>query len=235
MGLDASFYRDLCDPGLHAAAEAIALSRRHAQDDPLFTYKLARAMLDESGELESEKASRLVTILGEVSSALRISLIVPLLNHSDPRVRSKASLLVTKANADLKWICKLMQQSDTRVRANLIEALWGVDDALCRTALIEACKDPDNRVVGNALLGLYRIRDSGAVDKIIAMAKHPKDEFRATAVWVMEKSGDARFVPVLSELLKEPGKILRPSILRALARIKIARLKANGQKATASP
>lgn len=48
-------------------------------------------------------------------------------------------------------------ESDPRVRANAIESLWGVDSPEARTLLSFATNDANNRVVGNALLGLYHL------------------------------------------------------------------------------
>jgi hypothetical protein len=225
MGLIPDIYENLCDPGLHTAAEAIAAAKECARADPVFCQRLARTLLDGTHGLPFEKAFRLMEILEEVSKPLQLSLIVPLLNHPDARVQSKASVLVVKGNADIKWIRKRLRHADSRVRANLLEALWAADPNVSRPVFVEALQDGDNRVMGNALLGLYRLNEAGCVEKIIDMARHPKDEFRTTAVWVMEKTGDARFVPVLSQLLREGGKNLQPKVLRALTRVKIANAK----------
>jgi hypothetical protein len=59
------------------------------------------------------------------------------------------------------------------------------------------------------------------VDKIVEMTRHTDEKFRETAVWVMQKSGDSRFIPALTELLQE-GVIIRARVARALASLKMA-------------
>ena len=78
---------------------------------------------------------------------------------------------------------RLLTKRDPRVRANAIEALWGSDSALARGLFREASRDVNNRVAGNALLGLYLLGDTSAVPQILKMAAQPDPLFRATAAW----------------------------------------------------
>src|SRR5437899_3333086 len=82
-----------------------------------------------------------------------------------------------------------------------IEALWGVDTPEVRAFLHAAARDPDNRVVGNALMGLYRLEDASAVPALLKMTSHESRRFRATAAWVMGETKDARFTKALAGML----------------------------------
>jgi len=214
----------LCDPALLSASEAIAQAKQRAQADPLFGQRLAGILLKDKQPLEEGKALRLLDILAAIFNPLRVGLVGPLLHHPDPRVQSKATLLVAKGNKDVKWVRLCMLDRDARVRANALEALWEMDTKEARGVLLEALNDPNNRVVGNALLGLYRINEPGFVDKIVEMARHPDEKFRSTAIWVMQKSGDPRFIPALTQLLEDGGKS-KVKVMRALTSLKTASAK----------
>lgn len=214
----------LCDPAALSAPESIAIAKRRAQSDPLFGQRLARSLMDGAEPLEADKALRLLEILAAIFKPLRVGLIGPLLHHPDPRVQSKAALLVAKGNQDVKWVQYRMLDRDARVRANALEALWDLNTKEARSVLVEALNDASNRVVGNALLGLYRIDEPGSVDKIVQMASHPDEKFRDTAVWVMEHSGNPSFIPALTKLLEEGGAS-QAKVTRALKSLKMASAK----------
>jgi HEAT repeat protein len=211
----------LCDPAALSAPEAIAIAKQRAHGDPLFGQRLARSLMDGGQPLEAGKALRLLEILAAIFKPLRVGLIGPLLHHPDPRVQSKAALLVGKGNQDVKWVRYRMLDRDARVRANALEALWDLNTKEARSTLVEALADANNRVVGNALLGLYRIGEPGCVDKIVELAGHADEKFRGTAVWVMQQSGDPSFIPILTKLLQEGGP-LQAKVMRALTSLKMA-------------
>ena len=93
-----------------------------------------------------------------------------------------------------------MADADPRIRANAVEGLWGIDDAESRSLLRIVAKDENNRVVGNALLGLYRSGDCEAITALVKMADGVPPNFRATAAWAMGESGDPRFRDALRVL-----------------------------------
>jgi HEAT repeats len=143
-----------------------------------------------------------------------------LLTHTDSRVRSKAALLVGRSNKNHKWVQDKLGEPDARVRATAVESLWGSDSAGSRAVFLTALGDADNRVVGNALLALYRLGDPTCVRLILEMLTHSDAGFRVSAVWVMGETGDQRFIPTLARLISEPLTELRGNAFRALAKIK---------------
>jgi HEAT repeat protein len=219
---EAELFARLCDPGLSTTAEAIDLAAQRARLDAGFGPRLARTAIDTALVQDSGKALRLLDILAAISNEIRVVVIGSLLHHPDSHVRSKAVLMVGKAQQNATWVKQHMYDPDARVRANALESLWGADADQARPVFRKALEDPNNRVVGNALVGLYLIKEPACAQRIIAMAKHSDNKFRETAVWVMRRTGDPAFIPELANLAREAGGSLRSKALRALASIKVA-------------
>ena len=219
---EAELFAHLCDPALSTTAEAIDLAAQRARLDAGFGPRLARNAIDTAQVQDSAKALRLLDILSAISNQIRVVVIGSLLHHPDSRVRSKAVLMVGKTQQNATWVKQHMYDPDARVRANALESLWGGDPNQTRQVFRKALDDPNNRVVGNALVGLYLIKEPACAQRIIAMANHTDARFRETAVWVMRRTGDTAFIPELAKLAREAGGPLRSKALRALASIKVA-------------
>jgi len=221
--------KNLCDPAVFTKQESIALAKRIARIEPLFDMKLAHMLLADdrsatAGEAERDVQSkaglRLLEIMAEASDRGRSLLLAQLLHHPNAQVRSKATLLVGKSTQDVKWVSQRMGQDDSRVRANALEALWGMESEDCRQVFLEALEDPANRVVGNGILGLYLLDAPSAIRSILTMIEHADEAFRKTGIWLMGETGDLRFLPVLARLMKESTPALRPCVFRAFAKLK---------------
>ncbi len=218
----------LCNPVLLSLEDEIAIARAVMERDPLLDVKLARrisALVGSStrGQAEVATAQRILEILAAITDGARIlPILIQVLRDPDGRLRSKAALLVGRTNKSAQWVEQVMREPDARVRANSIEALWGVDTEAVRAVLRAATKDPNNRVLGNALLGLYRLGDISVVGRVLALATHPAPLFRATAAWVMGESNDPRFLPVLARMIRETDTHARRGVFRAIARLKQA-------------
>lgn len=235
MGADPLSLQQLCDPSAFSASEAIAIARERARLDSLFTARLTRAVMDSGNPADSQKALRLMEILAAISNPVRVVLISPLLHHPDTRVQSKASLLVGKVNQDWRWAQQRSRDPDARVRANALEALWGMGGNEARAVFRQSLEDVDNRVVGNALVGLYLAGDSKCAEKITAMANNADEQFKSTAIWVIQKTGDPAFIPTLSGLIRDCGPALRPKVLRALTGLKLGQARqAAGKQVSAA-
>ena len=109
-----------------------------------------------------------------------------------------------------------LSESDPRVRANAVESLWGVETPEARTLLNFAASDANNRVVGNALLGLYYLGDSSVLAEVIKLAGHESALFRATAAWMMGETGDPRFTDALRRMITESDPAVRKRAFAAL-------------------
>lgn len=218
----------LCNPVLLSLEHEIAIARSVAERDPLLDVKLARRISalvagPGRGQFEVAVAQRILEILAAITDGARIlPILIQVLRDPDGRLRSKAALLVGRTNKSAQWVEQVMREPDARVRANSIEALWGVDTEAVRAVLRAATKDPNNRVLGNALLGLYRLGDVSTIGRVLSLATHPAPVFRSTAAWIMGETDDPRFLPALARMIRETDAQVRRSVFRAIAHIKQA-------------
>lgn len=192
--------------------------RELAGIDPSLDLKLARRFSRGDRPMSDAVAQRTLNLLAEVAHNARVlPLIIRLLSHPNPRLRSKAALIIGRAHIAPHTAERLLSEQDPRVRANAIEALWGSDTRKIRRALREAVADGNNRVAGNALLGLFRLGDTATIPRILAMAASAESESRATAAWVMERTGNPRFLPVLARMVGERHPRARTRVFHAIA------------------
>jgi hypothetical protein len=214
----------ICDPEHFTREEAFALAKQVARVEPLLDTKLARLLPTAHGggkQLTPATQDRVLEVLDAVSEGTRI---VPMLAHlvhdKNARLRSKAALIIGRRLQNARWAEKHLQEMDPRVRANAVEALWGSDSAGVKDILWQATRDENNRVVGNAALGIYNLLDPSVVPLCLEMAKDRRPEFRATAVWLMGQTSDARFLPAAMRLVVDRDTEVRNNALKAIARIK---------------
>jgi len=211
----------LANPAQFSLEEAVEFFAVLVRIDPLLDTKLARWMLSHLREEPLERASaavhRILRILEQSSAARRLGpMLVQLLRLPDPAIRSKVALLLGRSTQDIRWA---LADRDPRVRANAVEAIWGVDSKEARRTLWSMAGDPNNRVAGNALLALHRLGEPKAAEDLTAMARHQSPRFRATAAWVMGQTQDATFREVLQGLEADADENVRRNARLALARL----------------
>jgi HEAT repeat protein len=226
--------RALCDPAL-SHEQAATVAQAAVRIDAMADVKLARAIAEsvETGDVvpvSAAAAGRVLEILADISAGTRLlPSLVKILRHNDPYLRSKAVLLVGRANKSARWTSQRLNDADSRIRANAVESLWGVDNESARELLHNAATDWNNRVAGNALVGLYRLGDCSTIAEIVSMAEHESVIFRATAAWVMGETADPRFLEKLAVLMRETDPVLRKCAFAALRNIKAAVQAAEGE------
>jgi len=214
----------VCDPAIIGQEEEIALTRDLCDLDPQLDMKLARRLSGAEGEKMSEAVvQRVLVLLNSIPENARVlPIVIKLLRHPSPSVRSKAALVIGRVSKTPHVTQEFLSEPDPRIRANAIEALWGMDSAKARAVLREAADDPNNRVAGNALLGLYLVGDTFAIPRILQLTTHPKAEFRTTAAWVMAQTGSPRFLPALAQMVRETDRNARAWVFRAITSLKRA-------------
>lgn len=226
----------LVDPELFTFAEAVTLAKQLIRLEPMLDTRMIRSLIDsnkaDSGsaadkgaefekKIGSAKGIRLLEIMANISDGARIlPMMAQLLHHPNTWVRSKAALIVGRGNKNYKWVEQRLTEADPRVRANAIESLWGSDAEGSKNVFWGALTDADNRVVGNALLGLYLQGEIASVPLIFDLTQHEAEDFRSTGVWVMGETGDPRFRSSVARLLSDPGAPVRSSAFRAMAKLK---------------
>ena len=212
--------------------DAVKIGRLAIEIDPHLEVRLARRLAESvtggARRGAAERAPRLMSVLEKISDGSGIiPSLVRVLRNSDPHVRSKAVLMLARGNRSANWVHSHLLDPDARIRANAIEALWGVESETARDLLLSVIDDPNNRVVGNALLGLYRLGDSRALAGVMKMAAHPSTAFRATAAWLMGETGDERFSAALARLERDPVIAVRSRALKANNRLRAALARAS--------
>ena len=217
--------RALCDPDLSRDA-ALALGRAARRVDPLVDVTLARSLADSamgSGATQVADPARLMDILCEIADAGRIMpSLRRMMRHPNSHLRSKAVKLIGRGSLSAKWVMGRLSESDPRVRANAVESLWGVDTAEARSLLSFAANDGDNRVVGNALLGLYYLGETSVLADVMKLAGVESTLFRSTAAWVMGEAGDPRFTESLRRMISDPDAAVRKRVFAAMGHIRTA-------------
>ena len=216
----------LCEGSLQVEQAAAAV-RMAIQLDPMVEIGLARHLAEGvtagTRPLLAANASRLLDILARVSDGTRIlPSLARLLHSTDAGLRSKAALIMGRSNRSATWVQSHMSDADPRLRANAVEGLWGVETEEARDLMLAALRDANNRVVGNALYGLYAMGESASLAEAIKLAAHTDAVFRATAAWVMGETGDPRFREPVARLLRDPHPMVRSRALRSVACIKAA-------------
>ena len=165
------------------------------------------------------KILRILDILAALSDGFDLSRL-ELLAYPDKKVQSRAALLIGRAIKNPILLSHCFNDSDARVQASAVEAMWDMPADRARPLLIAAAKSANNRVAANALVGLYHHGDDSAICSLFQMAQRPDLSFRLSAVWAMGKTGDARFLPFLTELFKDSRGKLRLAATRALSQIR---------------
>jgi HEAT repeat protein len=100
--------------------------------------------------------------------------------------------------------------------------LWGSDTDGSRAVYWTALGDDNDRVVGNAILALYRLGDPASIQLLLQLIAHPEISFRMTGVWAMGETGDPRFMPMLARMITEQVREVRANAFRSMAKIKKA-------------
>ena len=215
----------LCDQDVFTLDQATRIVSVVRKVDPRIDIRLISTVSsgtnsETEGRLDERSALRVLELTSGPSIHARfLPIVAQLLRHRSAKVRSKAALIVGRGNRNAKWVQRQLSEPDARVRANAVEALWGLDSEEAKAVFYLGLSDTNNRVVGNAALGLYMTGDPSSIAFLLKMAAHPDASRRETAVWAMEKTGDPRFAQTLAEMIGHPSK-LRARNLRACATLK---------------
>ena len=173
-------------------------------------------------ELEEVTAIQVgLDILSAISSDDRlVPGVLKLLKHASPKVRSKAALFIGNRTQNLAWAANLTKEYDPRVRANILESLFGINSEFVLQMFRSNVADDNCRIAGNAVLGLYLLGDVASISLIHQMVKHPEARFRNTGAWLMGRTHDPRFSTGIAELINDPDELVRKQAFKALGEIR---------------
>ncbi|WP_428937426.1 HEAT repeat domain-containing protein [Fontivita pretiosa] len=165
------------------------------------------------------KAMQIVHELG-IAPALR-QVILPLCSHPNPRVRSKAILLIgqtsliatdaaaasDQAASGQVLLDKVLHDADPRVRANAIEVLEARGSPEYVALLTQRARSSHNRERANAIKALHKLRVGTASAQLLAMLRDDRPEHRISALWVLRQIGWWQLLNEVGRLAKADGNL----------------------------
>lgn len=177
------------------------LMTRQDLDDPACTVRVL--------DLISECA----THLANWRSLLRIHA------DGDDEIKARCAALLARYRFRDEAGIERFRRSEPRIRANIIQTLWGVSQDQANEILEVAIQDEDNRVAGNACLALYNSGDTRALVHLAEMLSSPEPRKRITGAWVIGECRDGRFAGRLLEALRGDLPALRKRSIASLAKL----------------
>jgi hypothetical protein len=215
------FLVQLVSPARLSREELLEFCQRLIREDPLLDVKLARLLPGRQADpqhLDAAVVLRLLDVLDALSPGPRLTMVIGhLTQHADHRIASKAALLIGRRLHSQAWVETQLASSDPRVPANVVEALWGERTALAVRTFRQCLHDENNRVVGNALVGLHLVAEPDLGPRIEQLLKDARPAFRLTGVWVIEKTRDPQYAPWLEAAGTDLDPGVRQAALKALA------------------
>jgi HEAT repeat protein len=211
----------LYDPGLGTLGEAVTRAKDLLRTDPHLPERLL-SLIQVSGRLSPGHIDRIMNIAGAITPPERLRvLLAGFLVSTDKKVRSKAYKLFAACNQDLKWATQQVAESEPRVAANIVEALWKAAPSEPLTWFFwRAAAHDDNRVAGNGIIGLFLLRHQRATEALQRMFRKQDAGAVATAAWVAGRVADPVWQAFLKPLEKHPDGTVRRNVATALRRIR---------------
>jgi hypothetical protein len=103
------------------------------------------------------------------------------------------------------------------IRANVAEALWGVNSTLAVHTPRKCLRDEDSRVDRNAIAGLHMLGEPSVNWRSRQLTKDSRPASRRTAAWLIGRLDIREFEPLLRGLLAAPNQGVQQSAESALA------------------
>lgn len=213
-------------PDQFSRDELARVLRSLMQIDPLVDAKLAatlRTWRRDDAKVDKAVILRILDVLDEISPGRRLVMTLsPLVRDDEQPVASKAALIMGRRVENASWVEGQLASPDARVRANVIESLWGLQTLQAKKWMHAALEDSHNRVVGNALVGLFLAGDPEAVPRLREMLRHPDPMFRASAAWAMGRTGCEDFAADLEQARQDSEEGVRRNAELALSKVTAA-------------
>ena len=213
----------LTNPERMEKCSSIRLFRILKQHDRGLDVRLAHCLPSRyetaNTKLTLPACDRALDVLDQASEGRRIVPILGhLVDHPAPSLSAKATLVIGKRVKSVAWTKRLLASGDRnpRDRANAIEALWGLSGPEVLHLFWEHTRDRNNRVAGNAIMGLHIMGDATAKSNVDRMAQLTEPTFRWTAAWLMQKMQREEDIEQLRRMIKDGNPGVRHSALRAL-------------------
>jgi HEAT repeat protein len=214
------FLKELANPDRFDRKQFVEVCRWLKDNiDDFLDLRLARmtpGRHDDEHRLAPEAVLRILEVLHAISSGPRlVQVIGHLANHPHEQIASKATLLLGHRVRSEQWLRHHIQSGDPRVRASVVEGLWGVKTSYARQHLLKSLQDENNRVVGNALFGLHLLGEPEVDQRIEGMLHDFRPNFRRTAAWLMGRIGKDEFAEALQEAQSDEDPGVRETATQA--------------------
>jgi hypothetical protein len=210
----------LATPANTSMAQSVRLTRCMLELDNNFLNVLLTALLTRHDMGGSGCALRVLELVSEFPDyPVNWRSLIRIHADGDKATRNKCVTLLAQVRFGDSGAIESFKRSDPRVRANIIEALWGIEREKANACLELAINDEDNRVAGNACLALYNAGDSRALARLSEMLESEDPKHRMTAAWVIGQCGDGRFAGQLLKALRDKLPAVRKNSIASLARI----------------
>lgn len=214
---DGRYLNILLDPDFLSLDEARRVSVIMREADSGFFLKFEGLTSAANAEHDLRRLERALHLFGETgTSNVLFPWLRSLTNHPDQRIRSKAVKSFCALRPNPALVEKQLKSEDARVRANAIEALWGMPGVQVIPIFRETLSDPNHRVVVNALVGLHFHHPEEALEKLLRLCDHPGSLFRAAAAWGLGRIADRRAIPALKALAEDTSDMVRERAAKVL-------------------
>jgi len=223
----AALVEEICDPERFKLNQAIKLARTGAVAAPGLEIEIVRY-------LESYCMSRSVAI-GKVLRGLEvlegvvgddrvgegrlIALLRPFLRSSDPGIASKCVLILGRRSKSMAWLRRILDENDYRIRANLVEALWGRDEPEVKQLLLQALEDTHQRVVANATYGLFLMNAPEWLEGLETLLNSRHPAFRRSGIWLLKMAAPADALDRIGRLIRDPDPRVKRAAFEALGKL----------------
>lgn len=218
------FLLQLASPERLSREDLLRFCQQMIQQDPLLDVKLARLLPGRHADpydLGADGVVHLMDVLDALSPGPRLTMTIGhLTKHGDRRIASKAALLIGRRLHNRGWVEAQLASPDARVRSNVVEALWGERTTLALETFRRCVEDENNRVIGNALVGLYLVEEPGLGPRIRRLLEDARPAFRLTGVWVIEKTRDPSYAQWLEAAQTDVDPGVAEAALKALESLK---------------
>jgi HEAT repeat protein len=169
---------------------------------PDATLRLTRRLGSGSTE-QRVKAMQVVQEMG-LAEQMRDA-VLPLCSHTDPKVRSKAVVMMAEVAAVSPEMLleKVLNDSDPRVRANAIEVLESRRAPEFVPLLAQRARSSHSRERANAIKALHKMKVSTASTQLLYMLRDDRPDHRISALWALRQIGWWQLINEVGRLAKQ--------------------------------
>jgi hypothetical protein len=202
----------------------------------IFLADLLPHRFEDKYHLPPAVIARILDLLNEISTGPRLILLLShLANHPDPMVAERAVVLMGRRICNASWSQRYLMAADNDVRAGAVESLWGRKTPAARSTMWGFVKDPSHRVVGNAIMGLHLLGESGVDELATGMLDDARPPFRSAAAKVLGQIGKPEYTDHLLKATADSDPAVRLEAKRALVAIRLPILRQQEAGAEALP